>query len=69
MILKIACQHCGHVGLANAETLPRELTCARCGSCRRVDAEDGARIVNRIAFEEWLLRRARRPVLARLMIG
>jgi DNA-directed RNA polymerase subunit RPC12/RpoP len=54
VILKIACQHCGHVGLANAETLPRELTCARCGSRRRVDAEDGARIVNRIAFEEWL---------------
>jgi len=54
MMLKIACQQCGHVGLANAETLPRELTCSWCGSCRRVDAEDGARIVNRIAFEEWL---------------
>jgi hypothetical protein len=44
---------CGHVGLVSAETLPRELTCARCGSCRHV--ENGARIVNKIAFQEWLL--------------
>jgi hypothetical protein len=52
MMLKIACT-CGHVGIVSAETLPRELTCARCGSSRRVEAEDGTRIVNRVAFEEW----------------
>jgi hypothetical protein len=55
MMLKIACQQCGHVGLVNAETLPRSLTCSRCGSCRYVKGEDGTRIVNRVAFEEWLL--------------
>jgi hypothetical protein len=53
MLVKIACS-CGHVSVANAENLPRLLTCSRCHSCRRVEAEDGARIVNRIAFTEWL---------------
>ena len=53
MMLKIACT-CGHVGVVSADTLPRSLTCTRCGSCRRVEAEDGTRIVNRVAFEEWL---------------
>jgi hypothetical protein len=53
MMLRIACT-CGHTGVAAAETLPRELTCSRCGSCRRVEPADGARIVNRVAFEEWL---------------
>ena len=54
MMLKIACQQCGHSGIVNAETLPRSLTCSRCGCCRYVKGEDGTRIVNRIAFEEWL---------------
>jgi hypothetical protein len=54
MMLKIACQQCGHIGLANAETLPRQLRCSRCGRSRRVEAKDSARIVNRVAFEEWL---------------
>jgi len=53
MLLKIACQR-GHIGIANAESMPRRLTCSRCGSRRRVEAEDDARIVNRVAFEEWL---------------
>ena len=55
MMLKIACQQCGHIGLINAETLPRDLVCSRCGASRRVEAKDGARIVNRVALEEWLL--------------
>jgi hypothetical protein len=54
MMLKIACT-CGRVGIASAESLPRELTCSRCGSSRRVEAEDGARIVSEVAFQEWLL--------------
>jgi hypothetical protein len=43
MLLKIACQQCGHVGLANAENLPRELKYSQCGSSRRVEAGDGTR--------------------------
>jgi hypothetical protein len=54
-MLKIACQRCGHIGLINAQTLPRELRCWQCGCSRRVERKDGARIVNRVAFEEWLL--------------
>jgi hypothetical protein len=54
MMLKIACQQCGHMGLVNAQTLPRELRCWQCGCSRRVEAKDGARIVSRVAFEEWL---------------
>jgi hypothetical protein len=54
MMLKIACP-CGHVGLVAAETLPRELVCSHCGASRRVERKDGARIVNKVAFEEWLL--------------
>jgi hypothetical protein len=54
MMLKIACT-CGHVGVVNAQSLPRELRCWQCGSCRRVEAKDcEARIVSRVAFEEWL---------------
>ena len=53
-MLKIECP-CGHVGVVSAERLPRSLTCSRCGSCRYVKGEDGTRIVNRVAFEEWLL--------------
>jgi hypothetical protein len=52
MLLRIACP-CGHVGLANAESLPRLLTCSACGSSRRV--EGGQRIKNKVAFAEWLL--------------
>ena len=47
--------HAATTGIVYAETLPRSLTCSRCGSCRYVKVEDGARIVNRVAFEEWLL--------------
>jgi hypothetical protein len=45
MLLKIACS-CGHAGLTNAKRLPRELRCAVCGSCRQVQAKDGARIIS-----------------------
>ena len=30
VLVKVACP-CGHVGLADAATLPRELTCSACG--------------------------------------
>jgi hypothetical protein len=53
MMLKIACP-CGHVGLANSETLPRLLTCSACSTSRRVEIADGARIRNRVAVIEWL---------------
>ena len=41
-----------HVGVVFAETL-RSLTCSACGASRYV--EGGQRIVNKIAFQEWLL--------------
>jgi hypothetical protein len=53
MMLRITCDDCGHTGVAAAETIPRLLTCSACGESRRV--EGGARIVNKIAFQEWLL--------------
>ena len=52
VLVKVACS-CGHVGLADAATLPRELRCWQCGSSRYVEA--GARITNRAAVLEWLL--------------
>ena len=59
-MLKIACP-CGHVGIVSAESLPRELTCARCGPLSHGEAEDGARIANRAAVDEWLLGEHRAP--------
>jgi hypothetical protein len=53
MLIRVTCP-CGHIGLINAETLPRDLVCSQCGASRRVEAKDGARIVSRVAFEEWL---------------
>jgi hypothetical protein len=47
MMLKIACNSCGHAGIANSSTLPRELQCSRCGDRRHVAPKDCARIVNR----------------------
>ena len=55
MMLKIACQQCGHVGIISVATLPRELRCWQCGASRYVEAKDGARITNRAAVLEWLL--------------
>jgi hypothetical protein len=52
MILKIACKSCGHVGIINAETLPRDLVCSHCGASRRVEAKDCARIRNTVAVME-----------------
>jgi hypothetical protein len=57
MLLKIACA--AIIGLSNAETLPRDLVCSHCGASRRIERKDGARIVNRVALEEW--RAARTP--------
>jgi hypothetical protein len=54
MMLRITCP-CGHVGVAEAATLPRSLTCSACGESRHVEAKDGERIKNPVAFEEWLL--------------
>jgi hypothetical protein len=44
MLLKIACP-CGHIGVAAAETLPRDLTCWRCGTSRHVEPELGACVI------------------------
>ena len=52
VLVKVACP-CGHVGLSDAATLPRSLTCSACGESRYVEA--GARITNRAAVLEWLL--------------
>ena len=54
MLIRVTCP-CGHIGLINAETLPRDLVCSHCGANRRIERKDGARIVNRVALEEWLL--------------
>jgi ribosomal protein S27E len=53
MMVKIACQQCGHVGIVSAERLPAELRCWQCGATRHV--ESGERITNRAAVLEWLL--------------
>jgi hypothetical protein len=53
MMVKVSCE-CGHTGIVSAESLPRDLVCSHCGASRRIEREDGARIVNRVAFEEWL---------------
>jgi hypothetical protein len=56
MLIRVTCP-CGHIGLINAETLPRELVCSACGSSRRV--EGGERIRNRVAVMERILGDAR----------
>jgi hypothetical protein len=53
MMVKVACP-CGHAGVVSAETLPRELTCSRCGCSRYVQAERSARIVSTARREEWV---------------
>jgi hypothetical protein len=60
MMLKIACP-CGHVGLAAAETLPRELVCSSCGASRHVEAGHGNAIVSTARFEEYLAGERERP--------
>jgi hypothetical protein len=52
MTVKVVCT-CGHVGIVRAESLPCELRCWQCGASRHVEA--GARITNKVAFQEWLL--------------
>ena len=42
MLIRVACP-CGHIGLINAETLPRDLACSHCGASRRIERKDGAR--------------------------
>jgi hypothetical protein len=54
MLIRVTCP-CGHIGLINAETLPRDLVCSHCGASRRIERKDGVRIANRVAFEEGLL--------------
>jgi hypothetical protein len=54
MMVRIECTSCGHVGLADAQTLPRELRCWQCGSSRRVEAKGARRVASRTAVLEWL---------------
>jgi hypothetical protein len=51
MLIRVTCP-CGHAGIVNAETLPRLLTCSRCGSSRYAQAERSARIVSTARREE-----------------
>ena len=53
MMLRITCP-CGHVGLADAQTLPRELRCWQCGASRHVEVKDARRMASRAAVLEWL---------------
>ena len=53
MLLKIICR-CGHIGVVDAQTLPRELRCWQCGSSRRVEAKGAQRVASRTAIIEWL---------------
>jgi ribosomal protein S27E len=55
MMLRIACRQCGHIGIVSAERLPAELRCWQCGSSRRVEVKDGARVRSREAVMEWIL--------------
>ena len=59
MMLKIACP-CGHVGLANAESLPRSLTVL--GVPGEPPRRSAARITNKVAFQEWLLGEHKAPL-------
>jgi hypothetical protein len=60
MMLRIECD-CGHVGIVDASTLPRLLTCASCGAARRIDSSDGKAITSTARFEEWLAGERERP--------
>jgi hypothetical protein len=64
MMLRIECD-CGHVGLADAQTLPRDLRCWRCGSSRHIEAGHGAAIVSNARFEEYLAGERARPQVRR----
>ena len=65
MMLKIACQQCGHVGIVSAERLPRELQCSACGSSRHIEADQGRAIVSTDRFEEYLAGERERPQVRR----
>jgi hypothetical protein len=60
MMLRIECP-CGHIGLADASTLPRSLTCSACGASRHVHAGDGRAITSTARIEEWLAGERERP--------
>jgi hypothetical protein len=61
MLIKIACR-CGHVGVVNAQSLPRERRCWQCGCCRRVEAKDcEARIRSEAVFMEWVFGKSKPP--------
>jgi len=49
----------GHVGLADASTLPRSMTCSTRGNRRYVAPKDCARIRNCVAVMERILGDAR----------
>jgi hypothetical protein len=58
-MLKVSCTTCRHIGLAAAEHLPRQLTCSACGTSRRVEIAECARIKNPVAVMERILGEAR----------
>jgi hypothetical protein len=48
-------RHCGHVGIADASTLPRALTCSACRASRHVEVCDCRRMASHDAIMERLL--------------
>jgi hypothetical protein len=58
MLLKVACA-CGHDSIVRAKSLQRNLTCWSCGTSRRVEVRDCARIRNTVAVMERILGEAR----------
>jgi transcription elongation factor Elf1 len=66
MILRIACPDCNHVGIVDAETLPRLLTCSACSSSRRVEVKDGRRMASAEAVMERLAGERERPQVRRI---
>jgi hypothetical protein len=58
MLICVTCP-CGHVGIVSAERLPAELTCSSCGSSRRVEIAECARIKDPVAVMERILGEAR----------
>jgi hypothetical protein len=49
MMLRLVCT-CGHIGVVDAQTLPREFRCSACGESRRVEAAECKQIRNTTAF-------------------
>jgi hypothetical protein len=58
MLTRIACPNCGHIGAANAGSLPRVLICSQCGHGAFIKSGRPARSPSVTRDEEAALRAA-----------